>query len=127
MQIVARRLDDASLVPNDPPTHALVMRWVSWELHALALYQPAAAVARTFLERFPMHRDAPVVQWEEIVALGALASSRRPHSPEAIERAKAEAEARARLTGYVGDTPWTQANKADDEALQHAAALAQRR
>jgi hypothetical protein len=126
MRVVLERVDDPALVPPDPATQALVLRALSWELLAVGLHATALAVARTFLERFPMHRDAPRLQWDALLASRMLGAMNRPGSAAAAEGARHEAEERARLSGYVGDTPWTRANRSDAEALAHAVWLSQR-
>jgi Flp pilus assembly protein TadD len=62
MRVVAQRIETAELAPRDPTTLPLVLRWLSWELFVAGHLDEAARIAHTFLERFPNHRDAPVVE-----------------------------------------------------------------
>jgi hypothetical protein len=66
------------------------------------------------------------LQWDALLASRMLGAMNRPGSAAAAEGARHEAEERARLSGYVGDTPWTRANRSDAEALAHAVWLSQR-
>ena len=127
MRIVVDRTDAPELAPAAPTTAPLVLRWLSWELMVAGHPEGARLAARKFLDRFPNHRDAPAAQWQELAALQMLPGPHKPGAPAALEATKLVEEARARLRRYVGDTPWTQANKDDPEALDRAATFAQKK
>ena len=100
------------------------MHWMSWELGVIGMNRPSVALAEQFLTRYPRHRDAPLVQWEQAETYAMMANYFRAGAPEAVEPRRLAAEARARLAHYVGSTPWTEANRNDAEALQRAVDLA---
>jgi hypothetical protein len=125
LQVVVDRIDRPELVPQNETFTPLVLHWMAWELQACAMNRAAIAAQQKFLSRFPNHRDAPLVQWEQTETYTMMSLYYRPGSPEIAEPARLAGEARARLSSeYVGSTPWTDANRNDPEALQRAVDLA---
>lgn len=124
LQVVEGRADQPELVPQNATFTPPVLHWLAWELATLGMNHPAVAVQRKFLVRFPNHRDAPLVQWEQAETYATMALYYRTGAPEAAEPTRLAGEARARLAQYVGNTAWTEANRNDTEALRRAADLA---
>jgi hypothetical protein len=124
LSAVIERASRPDLVPQNDSFTPLVMHWMSWELAAIAMHRPSVALAEQLLTRFPRHRDAPLVQWEQAETYTLMWSYYRVGAPEAVEPKRLAGEARARLAQYVGTTPWTEANKNDAEALRRAVVLA---
>ncbi len=77
-------------------------------------------VDELILKKWPMHRDAPVVQNEIADLYDKLTAQSREGTAERKENAARALAARTKLSAYVGSTPWTDANKNDPEALQTA-------
>ncbi len=127
ISVVVERASRPDLVPQNDSFTPLVMHWMSWELAMLAMNRPSVALAEQFLSRYPLHRDAPLVQWEQAETYALISNYFRAGAPEAIEPKRLAAEARARLTQYVGSTPWTEQNRNDAEAIQRAIILARSR
>lgn len=124
MSVVVERLERPELVPQNDTFTPLVARWLAFELGQVDVHRPAIATQQRFLTRFPNHRDAPVVQWEQARTYELMSSSLRAGTPEAVDMKRNVSEARARLTRYVGTTPWTEANRNDAEALARAVQIA---
>src|SRR5688500_12109364 len=75
------------------------------------------------LRKFPMDRDAPVMQ-NRVAELYDQLARLAPDGSEARSEYSAKAlAARSALASYVGTTPWVEANKDDPEALQTAEQL----
>jgi hypothetical protein len=124
LQVVVDRVDRAELVPQNETFTPLVTHWLAWELQTSGMNRPALAAQQKFLARFPNHRDAPLVQWEQAETYATMSLYFKTGSPDAVEPTRLAAGARSRLAQYVGSTPWTDANRNDGEALQRAVDLA---
>jgi len=99
---VVERASLPELVPQSESFAPLVMHWMSWELGVIGMNRPSVALAEQFLTRYPRHRDAPLVQWEQAETYAMMANYFRAGAPEAVEPRRLAAEARARLAHYVG-------------------------
>jgi tetratricopeptide (TPR) repeat protein len=80
-------------------------------------------VSELILQKWPMHRDAPVVQNQIADVFDLLTQQSRQGTPEHTQNSAKALEARTKLAQYVGTTPWVDANKDDPEAIQTAEKL----
>jgi hypothetical protein len=122
--VVVERASRPELVPQNETFTPLVMHWMAWELGVIGVNRPAVALAEQFLTRYPRHRDAPLVQWEQAETYTMMSNYFRAGAPEAIEPKRLAAEARARLAQYGPGSAWAEANRTDAEALERAVVLA---
>jgi tetratricopeptide (TPR) repeat protein len=126
MTVAIHRVQDPRLIPQDQKWTVDIYRALGQEFTDIAQNRNAVAVLELALARFPLYRDAPVVQ-DKVAALydelGRLAPDGSKMRGEYAQRAL---EARTMLAAYVGDTEWTHANGDDAEALEQAETLAKR-
>jgi hypothetical protein len=124
MRAAVARVADPRVIPQDRTWTVPIYRALAQEFKDLGQLHNMIEVDRLVLDKWPLHRDAPVVQdeiaegWERLAALSREGASDRA---EATERAL---DARTRLSAYVGATPWVDAHKDDPEALHAADRLA---
>jgi tetratricopeptide (TPR) repeat protein len=125
LRVALERVRDPSIVPQDRAFTPFVVYWLSWELRQINHWQNALLAQSLFLERWPLHRDAPLVQWEQAGAHAWLARTVRQGTPEHARLTQIASEARAKLSiSYIGGTPWAEANRGDDEAIHRAEKMA---
>src|SRR5262249_14710659 len=104
--------EDPAFVPQDKPWTVSVWRAVGSELVDLGRLDEAITLSEKTLRRWPSDARAPETQ----KLLGDTLEAKG-----AAERAL---EAREKLSAYVGNTPWVDANKDNPEAIAHAEKLA---
>jgi hypothetical protein len=123
MGIAITRVQDPALVPQDKKWSVEIYKALAQEFIEITQHQNAISTLELTLQKFPMDRDAPVMQnrvSELYEALGRLAPD---GSAARTEYASKSLEARTRLAQYVGTTPWVEANRDDPEALARAEQL----
>ena len=121
LRVGIERVSDSSIVPADRTWTPQVYYWLAWEYAAMRQFHSALTVEGAFLKRWPLHRDAPLVQWDTAAAFDALASSWRPGSRERGVYARSAADARATYASlYEGDTAWTRAHRLNEDVLRRA-------
>jgi hypothetical protein len=124
MRVAILRVQDPRLIPQDRKWSPAVYRALAREYRDLNQGHNLIEVDELSLRKWPMDRDAPVVEdeiagaWERLAALSREGTSDRR---EATARAL---EARTKLSAYVGVTRWTDVHKADPEAIHTAERLA---
>jgi len=124
MAIAIERVQDPQIVPQDAKWTVEVYKALAQEFVDITQHRNAITTLELILTRFPMDRDAPLVQ-DKIADLCEALSRLAPQGSAARqEYAAAALAARTRLKDYVGVTAWTEANKDDPEALQQAEELA---
>jgi hypothetical protein len=126
MHVAVDRVQDARLVPQNERWTIDVYRALARELAELGQLHSMIEVDELVLQKWPLHRDAPVVADEIAGAYDRLASVERAGTAARAETAARALAARTRLSDYVGTTPWVQANLADHEAILAADRLAHR-
>ncbi|MFO7178684.1 MAG: hypothetical protein DIU78_008310, partial [Pseudomonadota bacterium] len=123
MAIAIERVQDPNLIPQDRKWTVEIYKALAQEFIEITQHQNAIATLELTLQKFPMDRDAPLMQnrvaelYEELARLAPEGSAARAeYSAKSLER-------RTRLAEYVGTTPWVEANRDDPEALAAAERL----
>lgn len=123
MAIAIQRVQDPTLIPQDKKWTVEIYKALAQEFIELSQNQNAVATLELTLKRFPMDRDAPVMQ-NKVAELYDQLSRLAPEGSAAHAEYAAKAlQARTGLAAYVGTTPWVNANRDDPEALQTAEQL----
>ncbi len=124
MAIAIDRVQDPKLIPQDQKWTVEIYKSLAQEFIEITQNRNAVAMLELTLRKFPLNRDAPVMQ-NKVAELYDELSRLAPDGSEAKTEYGAKAlEARTRLSAYVGaNTPWVEANKDDPEALQTAETL----
>jgi hypothetical protein len=124
MSIGIQRVQDPQLIPQDRKWTVGIYKSLAQEYIEITQNRNAIATLELTLQKFPMDRDAPVMQ-NKVAELYEQLSRLAPEGSEQRDEYAAKAlAARTRLKDYVGTTAWTDANKNDPEALQQAEQLA---
>ena len=123
MRIAIERVQDAKLIPQDQKWTVEIYKALAQEYKELNQYRNMVEVSELILQKWPMHRDAPVVQNQIADVYDLLMQQSRQGTPEHAQNSAKALEARTKLAQYVGTTPWVQANKDDPEAIQTAERL----
>ncbi len=123
MAIAIQRVQDPAIVPQDKKWTVEIYKSLAQEFIEITHHRNAIATLELTLKRFPNDRDAPVMQ-NKVAELYDALSQLAPDGSEAkMDYAARALEARTKLANYVGNTPWTDANRDDPEALQTAEQL----
>ena len=120
MKIAIERVQDPQLIPQDEKWTVEIYKALAQEFIEITQNRNAIELLEVTLQKFPMDRDAPVMQ-NRVAELYDQLSKLAPEGSAAKEEYGARAlEARTKLAAYVGATKWTDANRDDPEALQQA-------
>jgi tetratricopeptide (TPR) repeat protein len=106
------RIEDPAFVPQDKPWTVSVWRAVANELVDLGRLDEAITLSEKTLRRWP--NDARAAETQKLLG----------DTLEAKGAAERALEAREKLSAYVGNTPWVDANKDNPEAIARAEKLA---
>ncbi|MFO0570825.1 MAG: hypothetical protein U0263_34630 [Polyangiaceae bacterium] len=123
MAIGIQRVQDPALVPQDKKWSVEIYKALAQEYIEITQNRNAIATLELTLKKFPMDRDAPVMQNRVADLYDQLTRLAPEGSPAKAEYSSKALEARTKLAAYVGATPWTDANRDDPEALAQAEAL----
>ncbi|WP_437894070.1 tetratricopeptide repeat protein [Sorangium sp. So ce124] len=123
MRIAIDRVQDPKLIPQDQKWTVEIYKALALEFKELNQYRNTIEVSEILLKKWPMHRDAPVVQNQIADIYDTLTSQSREGTAERAMNSAKALEARTKLAQYVGTTPWVEANKDDPEAIQTAERL----
>ncbi len=123
MRIAIDRVQDDSLIPQKEKWSVEVYKALMQEFKELNQYRNLVDVAELILKKWPLHRDAPVIQNTIADVFDTLTNQSRAGTAERAENSAKALAARTKLARYVGTTDWTEANKDDPEALQAAERL----
>jgi len=123
MRIAIDRVQNAALIPQDRKWTVDVYKALAAEYKELNQYRNTIEVSELILKKWPMHRDAPVMQAQIADIYDTLTGQSREGTAERAQNAAKALDARTKLANYVGKTPWVEANKDDPEALQTAERL----
>jgi len=124
MRVALERVQDGRLIPQDAPWTIDIYRALAQELRDLGQLHSMIELDELTLKRWPLHREAPLVQDEIATAYDRLASVEREGTAARAETSARALEARTRLSAYVGTTPWVQRHLGDHEAILAADRLA---
>ena len=123
MAIAITRVQDPQLIPQDKKWTVEIYKALAQEFIEITQNRNAVATLELTLKKFPMDRDAPVMQ-NKVAELYDQLSRLAPDGSEArAEYASKALESRTKLAAYVGTTPWVDANRDDPEALTTAEQL----
>ena len=123
MGIAIQRVQDPTLIPQDKKWTVELYKALAQEFIEITQNRNAVAMLELTLQKFPMDRDAPVMQNKVAELYDQLSRLAPDGSAARAEYASKALEARTRLAAYVGTTPWVDANRDDPEALQTAEQL----
>src|SRR5690606_23534352 len=123
MAVAIERVQSPELIPQDKKWTPEIYKALAQECIEITQNRNAIRLLELTLEKFPMDRDAPVIQNKVAELYDQLARLSPEGSPARAEYNAAALKARTKLAQYVGTTPWTEANKNDPEALDQAEQL----
>jgi hypothetical protein len=124
MAIAIERVQDPKIIPQDQKWTVEIYKSLAQEFIEITQNRNAVAMLELTLRKFPLNRDAPVMQNKVAELYDELSRLAPDGSAAKTEYASKALEARTRLSAYVGaNTPWVEANKDDPEALQTAETL----
>jgi hypothetical protein len=124
MAVAIDRVQDPKLIPQDQKWTVEIYKSLAQEFIEITQNRNAVAMLELTLRKFPLNRDAPVMQNKVAELYDELSRLAPDGSAAKTEYASKALEARTRLSAYVGaNTPWVEANKDDPEALQTAETL----
>ncbi len=123
MSVAIQRVQDPTLIDQDKKWTVEIYKSLAQEFIDITQNRNAIATLELTLKKFPMDRDAPVMQNKVAELYDQLARLAPDGSAAKAEYSGKALEARTKLAAYVGTTPWTDANRDDPEALQQAEQL----
>jgi len=123
MRIAIERVQNPGLIPQDRKWTVEIYKALVAEFKEYNQFRNLIEVSEMILKRWPMDKDAPVLQAQIADIYDMLASRAREGTAEKAENAKKALDARTKLAAYVGNTPWVQANRDNPEAIQAAEKL----
>ncbi len=123
MAVAIQRVQDPALIPQDQKWTVEIYKALAQEFIEITQNRNAVAMLELTLQKFPMNRDAPVMQNKVAELYDQLSRLAPDNSAARTDYASKALEARTKLAAYVGTTPWVDANKDDPEALQTAEQL----
>lgn len=123
MSIAIQRVQDPTLIPQDKKWTVEIYKALAQEFIEITQNRNAVATLELSLQKFPMDRDAPVMQNRVAELYDQLARLAPEGSAARAEYSAKALEARTKLAQYVGTTPWVDANRDDPEALATAEQL----
>jgi hypothetical protein len=127
MRIAIDRVQDDKLIPQKEKWTVDVYKALAQEFRELKQLHNTIEVDELILAKWPLHRDAPVIQSEIADTYDALTAMSREGTAERAQNAAKALDARTKLARYVstsqGTSAWLEANKTDPEAIQTAERL----
>lgn len=123
MAIAITRVQDPQLIPQDKKWTVEIYKALAQEFIEITQNRNAVATLELMLKKFPMDRDAPVMQNKVAELYDQLSRLAPDGSAARAEFGTKALEARTKLAAYVGTTPWVDANRDDPEALTTAEQL----
>ncbi len=126
MHVAIDRVQDPALIPQDRKWTVEIYKALAFEFKEYSQYRNLIDLNELILAKWPMHRDAPMVQFQIAETYEEL--SQQAQSPtERREFSRKALEARGKLVNYVATPgqipPWVEANKEDPEAIRRAEQL----
>jgi tetratricopeptide (TPR) repeat protein len=123
LHVAIDRVKDPTLIPQDKPWTIEVYRALAYEFRSLNQFSNAIEIYTTMLQKWPMDPTAPDTQNAVAETYDQMNITKKPGTPEHDATAQHALEARTKLASYIGNTPWTEANKDNPAAIQNAERL----
>ena len=123
MSIAIQRVQDPLLIPQDKKWSVEIYKALAQEYSDISQNRNAIATMELMLQKYPLDRDAPLVQHKVAELYDQIARLAPEGSAARAEYSGKALASRGKLAAYVGATPWTDANRDDPEALQQAELL----
>jgi hypothetical protein len=124
LHIAIDRVKDQNLIPQDKVWTIEIYKGLAGEFRSLNQFNNAIEVYQSILKKWPLDPTAPDVQNAIAETYDQLNQTKnKPGTPEFDAVAAKALEARTNLANYIGNTPWTDANKDNPAALQNAERL----
>ncbi len=123
LHVAVDRVKDPTLIPQDKPWTIEIYKALASEFRSLNQFNNAIEVYNDILKKWPMDPTAPDVQNAIAETYDQLNVTKKVGTPEHDQIAAKALEARTLLANYIGNTPWTDANKDNPAALQNAERL----
>jgi tetratricopeptide (TPR) repeat protein len=123
LHIAVDRVKDPSIIPQDKPWTIEIYKALASEFRSLNEFHNAIEIYQDILKKWPMDPTAPDVQLAVAETYDQLNATIHADTPDHNANAAKALEARTALAGYIGTTPWTDANKDNPAALQNAERL----
>jgi outer membrane protein assembly factor BamD (BamD/ComL family) len=123
LHIAVDRVKDPNLIPQDKTWTIEIYKALAGEFRSLNQFNNAIEVYADILKKWPMDPTAPDVQAAIAETYDQLNVTKKVGTPEHDKIAAKALEARTMLANYIGNTPWTDANKDNPAALQNAERL----
>lgn len=126
MHVAIDRVQDPGLIPQDTKWTVEIYKALAFEFKEYSQYHNLIDLNELILAKWPMHRDAPMVQ-HQIAETYEELSQQSQNQAEREAFAKKALDARGKLVNYVATPgtipPWVEANKEDPEAIRRAEQL----
>ena len=131
MHTAIDRIQNPDLIPQNKKWTADIYKALGNEFKEYNHYRNLVEVSELVLQKWPLHRDAPVVENQIAEVYETIANQTEKGKPEHESAVTKALEARSKLTAYVAvpgkPTPaWVEANKEDPEAIMTAERLVRR-
>ncbi len=117
------RVKDPAIIPQDKSWTIDIYKALANEYRTINQFSNAIEVYETILAKYPMHPSAPEVQAAISETYDQMNFTRKPGTPEFEATAAKALEARTKLSNYIGNTPWVDANKENPGAIRTAERL----
>jgi tetratricopeptide (TPR) repeat protein len=125
MHVAIDRVQDPELIPQDKKWTIKIYQALAFEFKEYNHFHNLIELDEMILAKWPMHRDAPLVQNQIAETYEQLAGQTRGEEHE--KYAAKALDARGKLVNYVATPgvtpPWVEANKEDPEAIRRAEQL----
>jgi outer membrane protein assembly factor BamD (BamD/ComL family) len=123
MRVAIQRVQDNALIPQDQKWTVEIYRALMQEFREINQQRNQIEVAELVLKKWPLYRDAPMIQAGIADTYDELTRYSKEGTAEHAENAAKALAARSALAKYVGTGEWVNANREDPEALQNAERL----
>ncbi len=123
MGVALERVKNPTLIDQDRKWSVEIYKALAQEYIDMSQYHNAIAALQMALARYGLDRDAPLMQNKVGELYERLARLSPEGSMARSEATRKTLEARGALAVFVGETPWTEANRDDPVALERAELL----
>jgi hypothetical protein len=118
LHIAIDRVKDPAIIPQDKPWTIEVYKGLAMEFRSLNHFNNAIETYELILKKWPMHPTACETQNAIAETYDQMLVTKKQGTPEYEALSAKTLEARTLLAGYIGTTPWTDANKENPGAIQ---------